>query len=262
MEIDSLFSVKNKVVLVTGGGRGIGLMIATSFVKNNAKVYITSRTKKTCDEVAKRLTEQGPGTCHSLPADLSQPEELKKLVEELKKREKALHVLVNNSGSNWNQEIEKYTESAWDKVMDLNVKSVFFLTRELLPLLVAGGLDEDPARVINIGSVNGIQPPMFETYAYSTSKAALHHLSKVLASQLAKRRITVNAIAAGPFQSKMMKETLEKFGEVIKDEIPLKRIGSPEDIGGICLFLSSRAGAYVTGAIIPLEGGLLVRASL
>lgn len=173
-----------------------------------------------------------------------------------------LHVLVNNSGSNWGESYDTYPSAAWDRVLTLNLKRVFQLTQAVTPLLEKAALSEDPARVINIGSVDGLRVPALETFAYSASKAGLHHLSRVLASHLGKRLITSNTIACGPFESKMMKATLEKFKDVIEGSVPLGRIGSPEDVAGTCIWLGSKAGSWVNGATIALDGGSLVAAKL
>ncbi|KAK3821196.1 MAG: hypothetical protein J3Q66DRAFT_280407 [Benniella sp.] len=260
MSNSSLFDVKGKVVLVTGGSRGIGLMIAHGFVVNGAKVYITSRSAKVCDQVASELTKLGPGECISIPADLQSLEEVKRLVAEIAKRETQVHVLVNNAGANWSEAIETYPDSAFEKVMNLNLKRVFSLSQAMLPLLEAAATEKLPASIINIGSVDGFQVPMQETYAYSASKAALHQMTKVMASHLGPRHITCNAIAPGPFESKMMAQTLKDFGDVIVAGIPLGRIGLPEDLAATSIYLASRAGAYTTGAVIPVDGGLLVKA--
>jgi NAD(P)-dependent dehydrogenase (short-subunit alcohol dehydrogenase family) len=241
-------------VLVTGGSRGIGLMIARGFVENGARVYISSRKAEVCGEVAAELSKVG--TCHSLPADLSTEAECNRLGDELASRESALHVLVNNAGANWGAPIETFPDSAWDKVLALNLKSVFQLTRRLLPQLEKAASDDDPARVINVGSIDGIQVPDLDTFSYSASKAAVHHLTRVLAKKLAPRKITVNAVAPGPFESKMMAETLRNFGEHIVRSCPLGRIGTPEDMAGVAIYLASRAGAYLTGAVIPVDGGI------
>jgi len=255
--VKDLFSVKGKVALVTGGSRGIGLMIARGFVEHGVKTYISSRKKDVCDEVAAELSKNG--TCISLPSDLSTDDGSRSLASELGKREPALNILVNNAGANWGAPLEEFPDSAWDKVLGLNVKGVFKLTRDCVPLLEKGASDEDPARVINIGSIDGIQIPALDTFSYSASKAAVHQLSRVLAYHLAPKKITVNAIAPGPFESKMMAETLRNFGEMIAESCPLKRIGTPEDMAGVAIYLSSRAGAYVTGTVIPVDGGLLIK---
>jgi NAD(P)-dependent dehydrogenase (short-subunit alcohol dehydrogenase family) len=252
--VKDLFSIEGKVALVTGGSRGIGLMIARGYAEHGARVYVSSRSAEACAATAAELSKVG--TCAALPADLSQHSEVKRLAAELSAREPALHVLVNNAGANWGAPIEEYPDAAWDKVLALNVKAIFHLTVALLPQLAAAATPGDPARVINIGSADGIQVPALETYAYSASKAAVHHMTRVLAKKLAARDITVNAVAPGPFESKMMAATLERFGEMIAKTNPLKRIGTPEDMAGIAIYLASRAGSYVTGAVIPVDGGL------
>jgi NAD(P)-dependent dehydrogenase (short-subunit alcohol dehydrogenase family) len=248
-----LFSISGKTALVTGGSRGIGLMIAEGFVRAGAKVYISSRKADVCAEVAESLSALG--TCIALPADLSTEDECRRLATEVAEREPELHILVNNAGATWGAPIAEFDDAAWDRTLDLNVKGVFHLTKFLLPQLEAAGTLDDPARVINIGSIDGIQVPMLETYSYSASKAAVHQLTRHLAKRLAPT-ITVNAVAPGPFESKMMAATLEAFGDSIADSAPLKRIGRPDDMAGVAIFLASRAGAYLTGAIIPVDGGI------
>jgi NAD(P)-dependent dehydrogenase (short-subunit alcohol dehydrogenase family) len=252
--VKDLFSIEGKVALVTGGSRGIGLMIARGYVSNGARVYVSSRSADACAGVAAELSKLG--TCVALPADLSSQAEARRLASELAARESALHILVNNAGANWGAPLEEYPDSAWDKVLALNVKAIFHLTVALLPQLEAAASAEDPARVINIGSIDGSQVPLLETYAYSASKAAVHHLTRVLARKLAPRDITVNAVAPGPFESKMMAATLQAFGDSIAASCPRKRIGTPEDMAGVAIYLASRAGAYVTGAVIPVDGGI------
>jgi NAD(P)-dependent dehydrogenase (short-subunit alcohol dehydrogenase family) len=254
--VNDLFSVKGKTALVTGGSRGIGLMIARGYVEGGAKVYVSSRKKQVCDEVAAELNAIGAGSAVSLPGDISTDEGVKAIAAALAERESKLDILVNNAGTNWGAPLADYSDDAFQKVLATNVKSVFNLTRELLPLLRKAGTKEDPARVINIGSIDGLHVPVLETYAYSASKAAVHHLTRTLARQLASEHITVNAVAPGPFQSKMMKETLERFGDMIVAQVPRGRIGEPEDMAGIAIFLASRAGAYITGAVIPVDGGM------
>ncbi len=254
MNLESLFSLRGKVALVTGGSRGIGLMIARGYVEAGAKVYISSRKAEVCDEVAGELSRDGQ--CFSVPADLSTEAECDRLAAAVTEREPALHVLVNNAGATWGEAIATFPASGWDKVLDLNVKSVFFLTRACLPALRAAASADDPARVINIGSIDGIHVPMLETYSYSASKAAVHQLTRHLARQLGRDQITVNAIAPGPFESKMMAATLRDFGDSIAASSPLGRIGRPDDMAGAAIFLASRAGAYLTGAVLPVDGGI------
>jgi NAD(P)-dependent dehydrogenase (short-subunit alcohol dehydrogenase family) len=249
-----LFSVSGKVVLVTGGSRGIGSMIARGFVENGARVYISARKAEACDATARELSALGE--CVSLPADLSSDQACKELAAEVARREEKLDVLVNNAGTNWAAPLDEYPDDAWDKVMSVNVKAVFNLTRHCHALLAAAATPSDPARVINIGSIDGLRVPEVETYAYSTSKAAVHQVTRLLARRLAPESITVNAVAPGPFESKMMAETLDRFGEAIVASCPLSRIGTPEDMAGVAIYLASRAGAYVTGTVIPVDGGI------
>jgi len=251
--LKNLFSVEGKVVLVTGGSRGIGEMIARGYVENGAKVYISSRKAEVCDRVAEELSEFG--TCISLPFDLGGMAGIEGLANAIKERESRLDVLVNNAGATWGAPIDEYPEDGWDKTVDLNVKSIFFLTQKLLPLLRAASTAENPGRVINIASVNGIEPPALETYAYSTSKAGCIMLTRHLAKRLAPEHILVNAIAPGPFPSKMMAATLAQAGDAIAKNNPRGRIGQPEDIAGVAIFLSSRASASTPGAVVPGDGG-------
>ncbi|HKX45541.1 MAG TPA: SDR family NAD(P)-dependent oxidoreductase [Planctomycetota bacterium] len=250
-----LFSIEGKVALVTGGSSGIGAMIARGYVAAGAHVYVASRKKEACEEIVAELSKIG--RCTPLPADLSRESECNRLGDEIVEREGGrLDVLVNNAGANWGAPIEEYPDAAFEKVMGLNVKSVFLLTRRLIPALAAAATPDDPARVINIGSIDGLKPPLLETYAYSASKAAVHHLTRVLARKLAPQHITVNAVAPGPFQSKMMRATLERFGDSIARTNPLGRIGRDEDMAGIAIFLAARASAYMTGTVIPVDGGI------
>ena len=248
-----LFSIAGKVALVTGGSRGIGLMIARGYVEAGAKVYISSRKANVCDEVAAELSKVGQ--CISVPADCSTDAGCVALAEAVAKHEPAVHILVNNAGANWGAPIAEFPDSGWDKVLALNLKAVFYLTRSVLPQLEAASKPGDPSRVINIGSIDGIKAPMLDTFSYSSSKAAVHQLTRVLARKFAPR-ITVNAVAPGPFESKMMHETLERFHDVIVAGCPMGRIGEPADMAGIAIYLASRAGAYVTGAVIPVDGGI------
>jgi NAD(P)-dependent dehydrogenase (short-subunit alcohol dehydrogenase family) len=229
-------------------------MIAQGYVEAGARVYISARKSEVCDEVAAELSKDG--TCVALPADLSTEAGVTRLADEIGSREPALNILVNNAGANWGAPLAEYPDAAWDKVLALNVKAIFHLTRALLPRLEEAARPGDPARVVNIGSIDGLQVPALETYAYSTSKAAVHHLTRVLAKQLAQHGVTVNAVAPGPFESKMMAATLDQFRDVIVGSCPLGRIGEPEDMAGIAIYLAARAGAYVTGAVIPVDGGI------
>ncbi|KAL0489593.1 rhamnolipids biosynthesis 3-oxoacyl reductase [Acrasis kona] len=263
LKVDDLFDVKGKTVVITGGTRGIGLMIAKTFLSNGCTVYINSRSKKSCEEAENSLNnnpEPGYGRAYAVDADLGNEEGCIKFCKEVGQKQASVDVLkqVNNAGTNWAAGIEKYPDAAWDKLLALNVKSAFTMTKFLLPLLKksSGG-----GRVINIGSVHGEGTPIFETYAYSSSKAALHHLTRHLASTLAQHKINVNCIACGFFPSKMTKEIFESgAAQDVLDNIPLKRGGGPADVGGMCVFLSSRASQWVTGAVIPLDGGLLISA--
>ena len=257
--MSDLFSIKGKVALVTGGSRGIGLMIARGYVEAGAKVYVSSRKKEACDQVAAELSRHG--TCVAMPGDCGTQAGCEALAAAVAARESRLDILVNNAGTNWGAPLAEYPDAAWDKVLALNLKAVFHLTRACLPLLRAAATAANPARVINIGSIDGLHVPLLETYAYSSSKAAVHHLTRVLAMRFAPDHITVNAVAPGPFESKMMHETLERFRDAIVSSCPLGRIGEPEDMAGVAIYLASRAGAYLTGVVIPVDGGITVRAS-
>jgi NAD(P)-dependent dehydrogenase (short-subunit alcohol dehydrogenase family) len=251
-----LFGVAGKTVLVTGGSRGIGLMIAQGFVEAGARVVISSRKAEVCAAVAAQLSASGE--CVAMPADLSTTAGAQRLAEAVAGRFPALHVLVNNAGATWGAPLEAYPESAFDKLWSVNVKAVFALTTALLPALRAAAEPADPARVITIGSVDGIRVPLMETYAYSATKAAVHMLTRQLARQLAGEHITVNAIAPGPFESRMMAFALDdpSTRAAIERQVPLGRIGRPDDMAGTAIFLASRAGAYLTGTVIPVDGGL------
>jgi len=252
--MQDLFSIEGKTALVTGGGSGIGWMIAEGYARAGAKVYIASRKQAELDA---RIAELGDGgDVTAIVADLSTDEGCRGLGDEIEARENGrLDILVNNAGANWGQPYEDFPESAWDRVLDVNVKGVFQLTRRLTDALAAAGTAENPARVINIGSIDGLTAPSLETYSYSASKAAVHHMTRVLAKKLAPRNILCNAIAPGPFQSRMMKATLESAGDAVAGMIPIGRIGSPEDMAGISIFLASRAGAYINATVIPVDGG-------
>ncbi|SCG40774.1 glucose 1-dehydrogenase [Micromonospora zamorensis] len=251
-----LFSVEGKTVLVTGGSRGIGLMIAQGFVRAGAHVIISSRKADVCEAVAKELSAEG--RCEAIPADLGDDSGAEALATAVRERFGRLDVLVNNAGATWGAPLEGYPEAAFDKLWAVNVKAVFRLTTALLPALRAAASADDPARVINIGSIDGIRVPWMEVYAYSATKAAVHMLTRSLAHQLASEQITVNAIAPGPFESKMMAFALDdpESRAAIEQQVPLGRIGRPDDMAGTAIYLSSRAGAYLTGAVIPVDGGI------
>ena len=250
--MNDLFDVSGKVAVVTGGSRGIGEMIAHGLVENGCRVYIASRKEEDLRATADELGD----ACVPVPADLSSEEGCVRLAEAVAAEEDEVHILVNNAGATWGAPLEEFPQVGWDKVLDVNVKAVFYLTRALLPRLRAAATHEDPARVVNIGSVDGIQVPMFESYSYSTSKAAVHQLTRHLGRFLADDDITVNAIAPGFFPSRMtafMQDS--EIEEEFVRECPRGRLGEPEDIAGTVIWLSSRAGAYVTGTVIVVDGG-------
>lgn len=265
MHLQNLFSIEGKVALVTGGSRGIGEMIAAGFLANGAKVYISSRKAEVCDATAERLAKDFGGTCISLPGNLADLDGIDAVTNRLKELEPSLDILVNNAGVSWGAPIEEFPEMGWDKVMDTNVKGVFFLIQRLLPLLEAAGDAEDPARVINIGSIDGIQSPSFETFSYGPSKAAVHALTRQLGARLVERNILVNAIAPGPFPTWMLSTGVGTGGDVdgtdwgaVGKGNPRGRVGTPEDIAGLAIFLSSRAGAFTVGEVITCDGGMVV----
>ena len=249
-----LFDLSGKTAVVTGGTRGIGLMIARGLLQAGARVYVSSRKADSCAAAEQELGPSGPVV--AVQADLSTEPECQRLAREIGDRESRVHVLVNNAGATWGAPLAEFPAEAWDKVLDLNLKSPFFLIRAFQPLLEVAGGPDDPARVINIGSIDGLRVSSLPTYAYSASKAGLHHLTRVLAKELGPRQITVNAVAPGPFESKMMAATLAAHGDAIAAAAPLGRIGRPDDMAGVAVYLASRAGAYVTGAVIPVDGGL------
>lgn len=252
--MNDLFDLGGRIALVTGGSRGIGEMIATGFVANGVRTYISSRKADACRATAERLSAQGE--CIAIPADLATDEGIEHLADELAARESRLDILVNNAGAVWGESIEAFPESGWDKVLAINLKSPFFLTRKLLPMLEKSATHENPARVINIGSIDGLHVTDLPTFSYGPSKAGLHHLTRMLAAHLAERHINVNAIAPGPFESRMMAHTLATAGDRIVQQIPRKRIGRPADMAGAAIFLASQAASYVTGVILPVDGGL------
>ena len=256
MQIDDLFGVAGKVAVVTGGSRGIGYMIAEGLVRNGVRTYITSRKAADCDAAAERLAEFG--TCVSLPHDLAEDAGLAAFVAAIGEREDHVDILVNNAGAAWGAPLGEFPAAGFDKVMNINVRAPFLLTQALLPLLKVNATPEDPARVIMIGSIDGIMVPIGDNFSYSASKAGIHMLARHLAHNVVGDDITVNSIAPGPFRSKMMGYLLDDPASRarIASKVPRKRIGEPEDVAGAVIFLASRAGAWLTGITIPVDGGL------
>ena len=263
-QFNDLFSVRGKVALVTGGSRGIGEMIAAGFLAAGAKVYISSRKADVCEATAKRLSDAYGGTCIAIPADLSKMAGVEALGTQLAALEPRLDILINNAGASWGAPLESFPEAGWDKVMDTNVKAVFFLTQKLLPLLRAAAATGVPARVINIGSIDGLKSSIFDAFSYGASKAAVHHLTRFMATHLTGEKILFNAIAPGPFPTWMLSTGVGFGGETenvdwgkIGDHNPSKRVGTPQDIAGLAIFLCSRAGEYVVGQTIACDCGIV-----
>ena len=261
MKIDNLFNIQDKVAVVTGGSRGIGEMITAGFLANGVKVYITARKAPALIEKANELSEKYNQECIPIPCDLSSKEGIDDFVSQISQMEDGMDFLINNAGAAWGEPFESFSEGGWDKVMDLNVKSIFFLTQKFKNLLSKNGSDDDPSRVINIGSIDGLNVPSMETYPYGASKAAVHHLTRVLAASLVKENIIVNAIAPGPFPTWMLSTGVGGGGDLdidwaaVGDSNPRGRVGTPEDIAGLAIFLCSRAGAYTVGETITCDGG-------
>lgn len=258
LSVASLFSVKGKTALVTGGSSGLGLIMAEALLRGGARVMIASRKQQRCDEALAMLAPLGD--CQAVAADVTVADHRQRLVQELDTwcGEQGLNILVNNAGANWGARIEDYPDEAFAKVMSTNVNAVFSLTRDLLPTLQRAAHEKDPARVVNIGSMDGLHVPIVQrvpTFAYSASKAALHHLTRTLAVDLGSRHITVNAVAPGFFQSRMTDYVLSEYGDDIAADSPLGRAGKAEEIAGVLLYLVTRAGAYTTGAVVPVDGG-------
>ncbi|MEO9598936.1 glucose 1-dehydrogenase [Parasphingorhabdus sp.] len=255
----NLFDVQGKVAVVTGGSSGIGAMMAQGLIENGAKVYITARKEERLMAKAAELSELGE--CIAIPADLSRVEGIEALVAAVSEREAKIDILINNAGANWSAPVEDFPEAGWDKVMDINIKSIFFATQKFLPLLKASGNADDPARVINIASINGIRNSGMPTYAYTASKSGVINLTEHLATDLASHNINVNAIAPGFFPSNMTKQIVENDGmtKMAISQIPRDRMGAPEDIAGTALFLCSRASAWMIGQALVLDGGMISR---
>jgi 2-deoxy-D-gluconate 3-dehydrogenase len=249
-----LFSLKGRVALVTGGSRGIGRMIAAGFVAQGATVYISARKAAACHETADALSKDG-GICHALPQDISTVEGCKALAAAFSAKEGHLDILVNNAGAAWAVPFAEFPENGWDKVMNLNLKSPFFLTQALHQALIAGAALGHPAKVINIASIDGITLNPLETYSYAASKSGLIHLTRRMAARLAQDGIVVNAIAPGPFPSEMNRAARDQE-EHVASLVPVKRIGRDDDMAGAAIFLASRAGDYVVGTTITVDGGI------
>ncbi len=256
LALANLFGLDGKVAVVTGGSRGIGFMIASGLVANGVRTYITARKADACDAAAAELSEHGE--CISLPADIASAEGLASFVSALTERESQIDILVNNAGAAWGAPLGEFPEMGFDKVLDINVKAPFMLTQALLPQLKAGATADDPARVIMIGSIDGIRVPFGDNYSYSASKAGIHMMARHMAAHLVRDNITINSIAPGPFESKMMAYRLADpdSRKMVEATVPRRRIGSPEDIAGAVIFLAGRAGAFTTGAVIPVDGGI------
>jgi NAD(P)-dependent dehydrogenase (short-subunit alcohol dehydrogenase family) len=253
MDTAALFSLAGRTALITGGSRGIGQMIAEGFAAQGATVYISSRSAEACEETAAKITAAG-GTCIPLPQDISTVAGAQALARTLAEHETTLDILVNNAGAAWGAPLADFPETGWDKVMDLNVKSPFFLTQALLGLLEAGAA-EQPAKVINIASIDGLANNAWDTYSYHASKAALLHLTRRMAASLVSKGILVTAIAPGAFPSKMNRAARD-HGDEVAAHIPARRVGIPEDMAGAAIFLASRAGDYVVGETLAVDGGV------
>ena len=252
----SLFSLEGKTALVTGGSSGLGLIMAKGLLSNGARVVIASRSQEKCDMALSELSEFGE--CWSLATDVTVSQDRERLLQFVESKLGGLSILINNAGANWGAKLGDYPDEGFEKVINTNLSAVFSLTRDAVPLLAKSAFKDDPSRIINIGSMDGIHVPIVQripTFAYSASKAALHHLTRSFAVDLAPRHITVNAIAPGFFESKMTDYVFEHYKQDIEDDCPLHRVGKPEEIVGIVTYLASRAGAYTNGTVIPVDGG-------
>ena len=254
-----LFDLSGKYALVTGGTKGIGTMIARGLLQAGARVVISSRNADACAEAEQLLSAFGD--VRAIPADLSSPDECRRLADLVNADSECLDILVNNAGAMWREPLETFPDEAWDAVLDLNLKAPFRLVQALLPALREAGTADDPARIINIGSIAAIHVAQAPNYSYAGSKAALHQLTRVLARELGPQHVTVNAVAPGVFPSRMMAPTLDTFGDTLAAATPLRRLGRDDDMAGIAVFLAGRAGSYLTGAVIPVDGGVATTAT-
>lgn len=252
--LSDLFAIAGKTALITGGASGIGRMISEGLVRAGGRVYITSRNRESCRQAERELSDLGE--CVAIQADISTPEGRTALIENFAKHESQLHILINNAGINHVASLSEHTDNVFEEVMEVNVTAIFSLVRGLMEQLEAAATPEDPARVINVGSIDGMRVPLYTNFAYCASKAALHHLTKVLAVHLGPRRVTVNAVAPGLFESKMTESVLQHHKDTIVRFNPLRRIGEPSDMVGVTIFLSSKAGSYINGQIIRVDGGV------
>lgn len=254
-----LFDLSEKSALVTGGTRGIGLMIARGLLQAGARVVISSRNTDACAKAQQQLSKFGD--VQAIPADLSSHDECRRLADHVTTDSERIDILINNAGAMWREPLATFPDEAWDTVIDLNLKSPFWLVQALLPALFRAGTADDPARIINIGSIAAIHVAQSPNYSYASSKAALHQLTRVLARELGPQHVTVNAVAPGVFPSQMMASTLDAIGDAIASGAPLRRLGRDDDMAGVVVFLASRAGSYLTGAIIPVDGGIATTAT-
>ncbi len=254
-----LFDLSGKHALVTGGTKGIGLMIARGLLQAGARVVVSSRKADNCAEAQQLLSEFGD--VRAIPADLSRHDECRRLADLVQADSERLDILVNNAGAMWREPLETFPDEAWDTVLDLNLKAPFWLVQALLPALRRAGTADDPARIINIGSIAAIHVAESPNYSYAGSKAALHQLTRVLARELGPEHVTVNAVAPGPFPSEMMAATLDVLGDTIAAKAPLRRLGRDDDMAGIAVFLAARAASYLTGTVIPVDGGIATTAT-
>ncbi|PVV04794.1 hypothetical protein BB560_000692 [Smittium megazygosporum] len=263
MDISSLFGVKGKIIVVSGGSRGLGKMISTGFVTNGAKVYIASRDYKACLNTAAELNSLGAGKCIPIQADFSNDEGIASFASKILQLEPAgIDVLINNAGVNWAEEIDTHPISEFENIISVNVTGVFFLSQKLIPALEKRGTAENPSRIINIGSIAGLAITKKKSFSYNASKAAIHHMSRAMALALAEKNITVNNVAPGFFDTLMMAKALEADRDGVVRSAPLNRLGRPTDIAAVCIYLASPGSAYLTGSTIKVDGGTTIKSKI